>query len=226
MVDRARFLREAGYSVLLIDLQGTGETIGEQITFGWLESRDVTAAVQYVRSRYPDLPVFLLGTSLGGAAAVIASPLNVDAMVLEAVYPTVEKATTNRLRMRFGFVGELGAPLLLVQLRPRVGVSPAQLRPLEHISKVGCPVLLIGGAHDRHTTPADTQLMFARAVQPKELWLVSNAAHVDFHRSATDEYERRVLRFLARSLPGPRSNSTQQLWPPGAGPATELPGAA
>jgi uncharacterized protein len=48
MIDRARFLRRAGYSVLLIDLQGTGETKGKHITFGWLESRDVLAAVDFI----------------------------------------------------------------------------------------------------------------------------------------------------------------------------------
>lgn len=34
MVDRARFLRRAGYSTLLIDFQATGETRGDRITFG------------------------------------------------------------------------------------------------------------------------------------------------------------------------------------------------
>src|SRR5215831_17508227 len=32
MVDRAGFLRRANYSVLLVDLQGTGETKGDHIT--------------------------------------------------------------------------------------------------------------------------------------------------------------------------------------------------
>ena len=43
MLPRARFLLEAGYSVLLIDLQAHGETTGEWITFGYRESRDVAA---------------------------------------------------------------------------------------------------------------------------------------------------------------------------------------
>ena len=34
MLSRARFLRDKGYSVLLIDLQGHGETVGDKITFG------------------------------------------------------------------------------------------------------------------------------------------------------------------------------------------------
>ena len=39
MLDRARFLRRAGYSTLLINFQATGETKGEHITFGWKESQ-------------------------------------------------------------------------------------------------------------------------------------------------------------------------------------------
>src|SRR5256885_4768111 len=48
MVDRARFLRRAGYSSLLIDFQATGETKGNHITFGWKESGDALAAVDSI----------------------------------------------------------------------------------------------------------------------------------------------------------------------------------
>ncbi len=53
MVDRARLLRRAGYSILLIDFQATGESKGDRITFGWKESRDVLAAVEFVRKNQP-----------------------------------------------------------------------------------------------------------------------------------------------------------------------------
>src|SRR5438874_10658071 len=53
MVDRARFLRRAGYSTLLIDFQATGETKGDHITFGWKESRDVLAAMDFIRHMDP-----------------------------------------------------------------------------------------------------------------------------------------------------------------------------
>src|SRR5436190_1956494 len=91
MVDRARFLRRAGYSILLIDFQATGETKGDHITFGWKESRDVLAAVNFVHGVAPSDDVAIIGSSLGGVATLLATPpLKVDALVLEAVYPTIE----------------------------------------------------------------------------------------------------------------------------------------
>ena len=198
MIQRARFLRRAGHSVLLIDFQATGETQGERITFGFKESRDVLAAVAFLRKvAPPDGSIAVIGSSLGGAAALLASPrLEVDGLVFEAVYPTIQRATHNRLRKYLGAGGSAVTPLLLEAMRLRLGVSATQLRPIDHVASVGCPVLIINGADDPNTTSDDAAALFARAREPKQLWLVDDAGHVDLHQAATREYEVRVLRFL------------------------------
>jgi uncharacterized protein len=197
MVDRARFLRHAHYSILLIDFQATGETKGDQITFGWKESRDAIAAVDFIRHVDPADHVAILGSSLGGVAALLATPpLKVDGLILEAVYPTIEIATRNRLQNYLGPLGRFGAPLLLMQLHRRLGIPPSDLRPIDHIASVHCPVFVISGGDDRNTRPTDTRSLFARANEPKQLWIVPKAGHVDLHRAATTEYEARLLKFL------------------------------
>jgi alpha-beta hydrolase superfamily lysophospholipase len=198
MVDRARFLRRAGYSVLLIDFQATGETKGDHITFGWKESRDALAAVDFIHQVDPSR-VAIIGSSLGGVATLLATPpLKVNALVLEAVYPTMEIATRNRMENYLGPFGRILTPLFLKQLRLRLGISASQLRPVDHIAAVDCPVLIMSGEKDRNTRPADTQKLFARARSPKQLWFVPNAGHVDLHQSLPQEYETRVLAFLAQ----------------------------
>jgi fermentation-respiration switch protein FrsA (DUF1100 family) len=199
MLDRARFVRRVGYSVLLIDFQATGETRGDHITFGWKESRDVIAAVQFIRKTEPLSRVAVIGTSLGGAAALLATPpLRVDAFVLEAVYPTIEIATKNRLENYLGPCGRFAAPLLLKQLHARLGISATDLRPLDHIANANCPVLIMSGAQDRNTRPDDSQTLFSKARSPRQLWFVPNAGHVDLNKAATAEYESRVAAFLSQ----------------------------
>src|SRR3954468_1254117 len=98
MVRRARLFRDHGYSVLLFDFQAHGESPGEHITFGHLESRDARAALERVHREFPGQPVAAVGTSLGGAAAILADPpLPLRALILESVYPTIEAGTANRL---------------------------------------------------------------------------------------------------------------------------------
>jgi fermentation-respiration switch protein FrsA (DUF1100 family) len=218
MVHRAQVLRAAGYSTLLIDFQATGESEGDRITFGWRERLDVVAAVRALRAMLPREQIGIIGVSLGGAATLLAAPqLDVDAAILEAVYPSIDVAVENRLRIRFGVLGAALSPLLLVQLQPRLDVGVSELRPVDRIAQLRCPVFVIGGTADRHTTLAETQQLYAAAREPKELWLIPNVAHVDLLRVVGEPYRLRVLEFLNRTLRQPtRSSFTSRV--PTSGP--------
>jgi len=201
MVRRAEFLRQAGYSTLLIDFQGTGESDGAAITFGWRERFDVLAAVKYLKTQSSNQQVGVIGVSLGGAATLLATPpLEVDAAVFEAVYPSIDRAVVNRLSMRVGPLASLAAPLLLLQMRPGLGIGASELRPADHIAKLHCPVLIVAGTLDRHTTVEDTQVLSDAAAQPKDLWLIPGAAHVDSLEFAGEDYRRRISTFFERTL--------------------------
>jgi fermentation-respiration switch protein FrsA (DUF1100 family) len=200
-VERARLFRAAGYDVLLFDFQAHGESPGGHITFGHLESRDAEAALGFLRARFPGRPLAAIGTSLGGASLALARhPLPLEALVLESVYPTIDEAVADRLAIRFGPLGPLLAPLLLLQIEPRLGVPKSVLRPIDHLADLGCPLLMLAGDADGHTTPEETKRLYAAARAPKELWLVPGAAHVDLERFAPEEYRRRVLGFLEKEL--------------------------
>ena len=125
MVGRARFLSRAGYTVLLFDFQAHGESPGAHITFGYLERRDAVAAVRFMRANAPGEKVGVIGVSMGGAAALLATPpLEVDAMVLEMVYPTIDQAVSNRLTMRL-----VGWARVLTPLLPGSSVRAQDLVP-------------------------------------------------------------------------------------------------
>jgi fermentation-respiration switch protein FrsA (DUF1100 family) len=93
-------------------------------------------------------------------------------------------------------LGRFAAPLLLKQLHMRLGISADDLRPIDHVGDVGCPIFIMNGEKDRATRPEDTETLFSRARSPKQLWFVPKAGHGDLHRAATTEYEGRVLKFL------------------------------
>lgn len=196
MLKRARWLHAAGYSIVMIDLHAHGETPGDRITLGHLEKHDVRAAVAFARKTHPNEPIGVLGVSLGGAAAMLASPLNIDALVLESVYPAIDEAVHNRVAAKLGWLSTLPTALLLVQLEPRLGISASELRPIDYVPKVGCPVFLMSGTEDIDTTTTETREMFSVASEPKQLWLADGAAHVDLYGASAEEYETRVLQFL------------------------------
>ncbi|HKT08603.1 MAG TPA: alpha/beta hydrolase [Gemmatimonadaceae bacterium] len=202
MIGRARFLMGAGYGVLLFDFHAEGESSGRRITFGATEAADAAAAVAYLRRRAPGERIGAIGVSMGGAAALLGkAPLDVDALVLESVYPTIDAAVRDRLAAHAGPLGTVLGPLFLAQLRPRFGIDPAALRPIDRIAQVHVPLLVMAGTADRDTHLDEAQALFARAHEPKTFWAVPGAGHEDLHAFDPSDYERRVLAFFGATLP-------------------------
>jgi pimeloyl-ACP methyl ester carboxylesterase len=201
MLPRAKLLLSHGFSVLLIDLQGHGETPGAAITLGWRESADVRAALGWLKSAAPSRRIGVIGCSLGGAAVLLGpQPSGFDAVVLEAVYPRVAGAIENRIRIRLGRLAPVLTPLLLVQLQPRLHISPRDLEPIRSIPRLGAPVLVVAGSRDQHTTLAESEELFRAGVQPKRLWVVNGARHQDFLAVDPSGYASEVLGFLLEYL--------------------------
>src|SRR3954454_9672419 len=95
----ALWLNGLGYTVLAIDFRGHGGSAAVPRSFGLYESRDAAAAVAFLRADAPNRRIGLIGTSLGGAAALLGNngALPVQAMVLQAVYPDLRRAVANRI---------------------------------------------------------------------------------------------------------------------------------
>jgi fermentation-respiration switch protein FrsA (DUF1100 family) len=204
MLSRAQFLHQAGYTVLLIDLQSHGESRGKHITFGYLESRDVSGALELLGTEFSGDRIGVIGESMGAAAFVLAKKRpTVSAVVLESMYPTIDQALSNRLRLHLGSFGPVLATLFEMLLQPRLGITADDLRPIDRIGGLDAPVFIIAGTSDEHTTPQESEAIFAAASQPKQLWLVPGAAHVNLHDFAKEEYERRILEYFAKYLRSP-----------------------
>ena len=212
MVSRAELLMRHGFSVLLIDLQAHGETPGDAITLGLRESADVAAARDWIRRATPGRRVGVIGCSLGGAAILLGSqPSGFDAVVLEAVYPRLARALENTIRIRLGPLAPVLAPLLLMQLGPRLHIAASALEPIRSIGRLGSPVLVVAGSNDDHTTLAESQALYEAASSPKSLWVVEGAHHQDFLAYDPRGYDVHVAEFLIETLSVHNANNVGSL---------------
>jgi uncharacterized protein len=129
-------------------------------------------------------------------------PSGFDAVVLEAVYPRISSAVENRIRIRLGPLAPMLTPLLLVQLEPRLGISPADLEPIRSIGRLGAPVLVAAGSRDEHTTLGESRELLAAAAEPKAIWIAEGAKHQDLLAYDALGYEEHVVGFLKTTLFG------------------------
>lgn len=203
MIARARWLRTQGYAVLLYDARGHGESGGERVSFGLLETRDLLGALDYVRSRGAT-DIGCIGASQGGATIALAAEQlrNVRWVVLEAVFPDLPLAMDRRFRHTLHLPGWFAGLLMRPIAEWRIGASAREIAPLKMVGRLKCPALILGGERDPYTTVEDTRALYAAAAGPKQLWLVPNAGHVDLYGAAGRNYEEHLAEFL-KAATGP-----------------------
>ncbi len=197
MVPCARFGREMGFTVLLYDARACGESTGDHISFGYSERQDLIAAVKVLKERGCK-DIACLGVSQGGATILFAADAlpELKCVICESVYDEMEHAVDRRLRHYTMLPGWLGASLLVPFAERRIGLSIDDVKPVNHIGKLRCPIFIISGECDDKTRPEDTQRLYDAAHEPKELWMIPDARHEDLFRFRG--YEQKTRDFLER----------------------------
>jgi pimeloyl-ACP methyl ester carboxylesterase len=207
MLSRLAFLVPAGYRCILFDHRAHGESDGRQSSFGHHERLDVQAILRLTSERWPEQPLAALGLSMGAAAMCYSAgdvAYQVRAVILESLYHDILTAFANR--MQSGHYPPYFQRLtrgVIRQCERRVGVLAPVLTPADWIGTLApAPLLLLTGAEDDHSTPAEAQRLFARRKGPGELLLVPGAGHEDVCEAGGAFYRERILEFLERNLFG------------------------
>jgi len=126
--DPARHWAAAGIKTYAFDQRGFGLAPHRGIWAGTdAMVRDLETAVRLIRWRHPDLPLVLVGESMGASVAMVAlggpDPPDIDRAVLSA--PTVWGRETMPLYQRAGLaVGSFAFPWLEVSGR-KMGIKPS-----------------------------------------------------------------------------------------------------
>jgi len=173
-LELAKFLVSRHATVLTIDLRNHGTSDGTpngRLSLGYGESNDVIGAVAYASSRAPQLPVYLMGSSMGGAAVVYAAAFHAPVKGLVLLDPVLDPHTTS-----INFVqAVLGAPRWFVvpivwSAETFFSGDPGHHDPLATAETLKLPILLIQDDRDPVCRPS-TAATLARANPNITLWI-------------------------------------------------------
>jgi fermentation-respiration switch protein FrsA (DUF1100 family) len=82
-----------------------------------------------------------------------------------------------------------------------VHVDPSLLRPVDVIGRIAPrPILIMHGTLDEIVPLRHAYTLFKAADEPKELWIVPGAHHVEARDQDPDGYFERIERFLRQAL--------------------------
>ena len=191
MLGTGRMLANAGYRVVLPDLRGHGQSSGDWLTYGVVESQDMIEILNELASQgLLTHPVAAFGCSYGGAIALqlAARDARVKKIVTVATFTSLHEAVRGSARQ---FV----PGWVITESMIEKAVSEAS--PLTAITRTKAKVLLIHGKQDKKLRPSFSQALHEAAPDHSELILVEGADHDSIMREITAGLKGRILSWLA-----------------------------
>jgi pimeloyl-ACP methyl ester carboxylesterase len=211
----ARLHEQSGYGALLFDFAGHGQSEGKQVTYGIRERHDVTAAIEYLRQR-GDVAmeqVAILGYSLGAITAVMAAAEHPDlrAVVIESGFSDLYHDIAKLFTRYTGLPAFPFANLVIFWGQRIAGVRLSEIRPSQLIGSIAPrPVLIISDLRDALADePHDGELLYQSAGEPKELWQVAEATHVNAFSVEPEAWIEHVRGFLDTCFAMPVEHSNR-----------------
>jgi fermentation-respiration switch protein FrsA (DUF1100 family) len=137
--------------------------------------------------------IVVLGQSLGGTIAITALVRSayrnrIRALIIEGAFSSYRGIAREKLAGSW-LTWPLQWPLSLT--------IDNQYKPLESIDQISpVPVLIIHGLTDQIVPPHHAEALYAAAREPKELWLVPGADHIQAMFEA--DTQRRLLAYLTK----------------------------
>jgi hypothetical protein len=203
MEEHARMLLQSGYGVVMMDSRAHGASGGEMATYGWLERRDVGAAIdELLRTEHPD-HLFALGISMGAGIALqaAASDARIEVVAAEAPFANLQEAAYDYAGLQhWPLLGKTifapGAWVLIYRGQHLAGFPANQVSPEKAVAGRAFPLLLICDAADVVLPCRHSEMILRAATGPKELWRVPGALHTAGLGTAASEYRRRVISFF------------------------------
>jgi alpha-beta hydrolase superfamily lysophospholipase len=148
--------------------------------------------------------LFALGESMGAGIVLqsAAADPRIEAVVAEAPFANLREASYDYAGLRkYPWLGKtLFAPgtwTLLYRDEKLAGFPVAEVSPVKAVAARAFPVLLICDEMDVALPCRHSEMIYAAARGPKQLWVVPRAFHTAAYGFAPEEFRRRVLTFFA-----------------------------
>lgn len=194
--DYAEEYLKRGWNVLIPDLRAAGESEGQFITMGALESRDI---VDWTKKLPDDAKIVIHGVSMGAATTMLTAarqPKNLVAIVEDCGFTSAYEMFTAQIEKLFGLPEYPIMPLANIVCKIKTGVKISDAAPLDVIDKINVPVLFIHGDADKLIPLEMMEKLYDACAAPKEKFIVAGAGHADAKPTNPTAYFDKVFSFL------------------------------
>jgi len=187
-----------GYNIFLVDFRAHGNSDGNVCTVGYIESKDVKAAYNYIEQK-GEKNIILYGISLGAATilkAIEDDYVHPQKIIIEMPFGTLHQAVKGRLTI-MNLPQEPLSSLLTFWGGIEQGFWAFNFKPQQYAQKVKCPTLLQWGKNDVRVSEIETNTIYKNIPQNNKLLIVyEQSGHQSLCKNENEKWLQNVTNFL------------------------------
>jgi fermentation-respiration switch protein FrsA (DUF1100 family) len=190
-----------GRSALLVDHRASGESEGNVITFGVLESRDARAWIDFITEKYgKERKIIVTGVSMGAATAMIVAgsdnlPENVVGVLADCGYTSAKAIISKVMREDMHLPPAVFYPFVKLGARIFGRFDIDSISPIEAMKKAKVPVIFFHGDDDKFVPHSMSVENYEACTARKKLVTIHGAGHGLCYPVGIDEYENELHEF-------------------------------
>ena len=197
LISKSDEFLKLGYSTMLVDFMGSGNSEGNQTTIGYKEAQEVKSTFDYLNKK-GEKNIYLFGTSMG-AAAIMKSindyRIEPKGIIIECPFGSMYQTVCARFN-------KMNAPtfpmagILLFWGGIQNGFWGFSHNPAEYAKNINCPTLLLYGEKDKSVSQKEIKEIFANLKGPKKLTIYKKTGHENYLIKNKPEWIRNITAFI------------------------------
>ncbi len=204
MASFGKRFHDRGFTVLMPDLRGHGESEGHYIGMGWHDRLDMLRWIDRIVREDPEAKIILFGISMGAATVMMTAgedlPPHVKLVIEDCGYTSVFDEFAVQLRAQFGLppFPVMHAASLVTKLRAGYWLGEADA--VRQVAKCRLPMLFIHGTDDTFVPFSMLETLYQAAGGEKEQLAIEGAGHGMASSADPERYWETVDAFLEKHL--------------------------
>lgn len=195
------WLYENGYTVIMPDHRGCGESDGKYMGYGTHESKDTFLWLDYAKKQFENMPIFLLGVSMGAATVLMMNDKlenydNIKGTVADCSYTSAWEEFSYQLKTSFHLPN---FPILhICDLYNKIltGFSFKDASPLKAVKNATKPILFIHGEKDDFVPFYMRDVLYDNCSSEKFKLGIEDAVHARSYFTNPKSYEEALEKFF------------------------------
>ena len=197
MIDKSNEFFKMGFSTLLVDFMGIGNSEGSQTTIGFKEAQEVKTVFDYI-TKTDEKNIYLFGTSMGSVAimkCINDYDIKPKGIIIECPFGSMYQTVCARFN-------KMNAPtfpmagILLFWGGIQNGFWGFSHNPTEYAKKIKCPTLLLYGENDKSVSRKEIDEIYSNLNGIKSINVYKETGHENYLIKNKIEWNKNTKEFI------------------------------